>query len=245
MKQVLLVQLRTNPRSIAREREQYARLLSPDAFLHTVSVHDILHGAVSLHDTARFHDAVIFGGSADFDIDGGRDEADHARATSRAILDAVAPLIDHILERDMPFLGVCYGHQLLAEHCGGTVAHDTAQKKIGTHTVLRTDAGRADPLFAPLPDVFYAQYGHKDSATTHPHGAVVLASSPTCSFAALRYGNNVYTTQFHPELTAKDMRTRLANLPGYVPDASVLEEIFHESPEASRIVRLFCEKIVA
>lgn len=244
MKHVLLVQFRTKPRECEAEQARFARLFPTGIVLHTLNMSDILQGTVSLRDTVRFHDAIIFGGSAELYLDGGRNESDPARTQSRTLLDSVAPLLESVLTNDTPFLGICYGHQLFAEYCGGTVANDTQQEKVGTHTVARTEAGRADPVFQNLPDVFYAQYGHKDSVTNHPREAIVLASSPTCSFAALRYGTNAYTMQFHPELSARDMHNRLAQLPEYVPDVSILGGTLHESPEAARIVRLFCEKVV-
>lgn len=247
MKEVLLVQFRTDPEGIASEQAHYRKTVPDTVMIRPVSIFDFMNsetGAAALRAAAHAHDATIFGGSAEFDLDGGRAHDDPARTTSYTILDVIRPLITDILEHDMPFLGVCYGHQLFAEHCGGTVTNDKAQKKVGTHTVMRTEAGRIDPIFRELPDVFYAQYAHKDSITNHPASATVLGSSPNCSFAALRYGNNIYTTQFHPELTADDLRRRLQCVAGYLPETTNLEEMLHESGEASDIIHLFCKEVM-
>lgn len=247
MKEVLLVQFRTDPQSIVAEQDHYRQSIPETIIVRPVSIFNFMNsedGAAVLRAAAHAHHAIIFGGSGDFDLDGGRAPTDPAQTASYAILDTITPLIADILKHDIPFLGICYGHQLFAEHCGGLVKHDASQKKIGTHTVLRTEAGRADPIFQNLPDVFYAQYAHKDSVTRHPAHATVLASSPNCSFAALRYGNNAYTMQFHPELTASNLHRRLQCVSGYLPESVSLDGILHESPDASRILHLFCKKVM-
>ena len=76
-------------------------------------------------------------------------------------------------------------------------------------TVTVTSAGRDDPLFAEVPDVFDAYGGHKEAATALPAEAVCLASSPDCPVQAFRVRENVYATQFHPELDLDGIDTRI------------------------------------
>jgi GMP synthase (glutamine-hydrolysing) len=75
--------------------------------------------------------------------------------------------------------------------------------------VSLTEAGRADPLFAGLPDTFEAFVGHKEAIRDLPPGAVHLASSPACPVQAFRVRRNVYATQFHPELDVEGLCTRI------------------------------------
>ena len=151
------------------------------------------------------YDGIVLGGSSDFFIHGVKGEEYAERAGAREIMDRMRLLVEYIVERQVPTLGICFGHQLIAEVFGGTVTHDHLQKKGGTHEVRLTEAWKDDPLFAGFPAVFPAQYWHRDSVTRPPLGAVVLAEGDSCRFAALRYGSEVYTLQFHPELFPDDL----------------------------------------
>jgi GMP synthase (glutamine-hydrolysing) len=76
-------------------------------------------------------------------------------------------------------------------------------------TVTLTEQGRRDPLFADLPDVFDAYGGHKEGASALPPDIECLAYSADCPVQAFRVGDNVYATQFHPELDADGICTRI------------------------------------
>src|SRR6202035_3960310 len=62
---------------------------------------------------------------------------------------------------------------------------------------------------ADLPDVFDAYGGHKEGASALPSDLVCLAYSADCPVQAFRVGDNVYATQFHPELDADGISTRI------------------------------------
>src|SRR5690606_39734308 len=66
--------------------------------------------------------------------------------------------------------------------------------------VTVTAEGREDPLLAGAPDRFAAYVGHKEALSTLPPGAVLLATAPSCPIQMFRLGENMYATQFHPEL---------------------------------------------
>jgi GMP synthase (glutamine-hydrolysing) len=245
MHRIIVFQSRATPSSL--EAEQRAMIRSVDghatcAFLSTLDT------SLPWDDPSAIvgaYDGVIFGGSGDYDFDGGRPEDDHARLTSREVLKRTTPLIEYLISTSIPTLGICYGHQLIAEARDGKITHDKEQHKIGTHDVSLTDEGLADPLFSSLPQHFTAQYGHKDSVTSAPRGGTLLARGPRCSWSAIRYGSAVYTTQFHPELTAHDVIERLSASPGYLPEGGVSDDFVRPSHDASRIIPLFIERIVA
>jgi GMP synthase (glutamine-hydrolysing) len=94
-------------------------------------------------------------------------------------------------------LGVCYGHQLLADRWGGTVGRARSGLEIGTQVVHRDGE---DPLFAGLPRELAVQQNHGDEVTVVPPGAVVLAGNPHSAVQALRLGERVWSVQFHPEV---------------------------------------------
>jgi GMP synthase (glutamine-hydrolysing) len=75
--------------------------------------------------------------------------------------------------------------------------------------IALTAAGRRDPLLADLPAEFDAFTGHKEAISELPGHAVLLASSAGCPVQAFRIGSHIYATQFHPELDAAGMCTRV------------------------------------
>ena len=111
----------------------------------------------------------------------------------------LAGLLDEVVDRDLPFLGACYGVGTLGVHQGGIIDR-TYGEPVGAVPVTLTDDGLADPLFAGMPPTFAAFVGHKEAVHTLPAHAVVLATSPDCPVQAFRVRQNLYATQFHPEL---------------------------------------------
>src|SRR5580704_17835626 len=107
-------------------------------------------------------------------------------------------LLDAVVGADFPFLGACYGIGSLASHQGAVLGRRYSEP-----------AGRGDPLLRELPGEFDAFTGHKEAVSELPGQAVLLASSAGCPVQAFRVGANVYATQFHPELDAVGMCTRL------------------------------------
>jgi GMP synthase (glutamine-hydrolysing) len=128
--------------------------------------------------------------------------------TQRRVESELLPLIDRIVDEDFPFLGCCYGVGTLGAVIGATVDR-TYPEPVGALTVTLTEDGRRDPLFAELPDVFDAYGGHKEGASALPTGLTALAYSADCPIQAFRVGDNVYATQFHPELDADGICTRI------------------------------------
>ena len=117
------------------------------------------------------------------------------------LVDEKAVIREVVSERGMPFLGICLGHQLLADALGGMVA-PMAQPEIGILDVELTPAGRSDPLLAGLPQGFKCLQWHGAEVVEPPPDATVLAGSSRCAVQALRVGENAYGLQYHVELTA-------------------------------------------
>ncbi len=118
-----------------------------------------------------------------------------------------------VLKRNMPFLGVCLGHQLLAEALGGSVGHMT-EPEVGLMNVSLTQAGQVDPLFDGVTGPFACLQWHGCEISAMPKGSEALAASPRCAVQAIRIGQHAYGLQFHVELTA-DTVTEWAKVPAY------------------------------
>ena len=113
-----------------------------------------------------------------------------------------------VVAEDFPFFGACYGIGTLGSLHGGVVDR-TYGEPIGAVGVSLTDAGRLDPLFAPVPASFQVFLGHKEAVSRLPEDAVLLATSAACPVQAFRLGQNVYATQFHPELDVDGLCLRI------------------------------------
>ncbi len=103
---------------------------------------------------------------------------------------------------NLPYLGICFGGQLLARVHGAEVRANPS-KEIGTYSVRLTDQGQADPLFAGFDTTFPVFQWHTDTFKI-PFGAPVLASSELCANQAFRIVNQV-ALQFHLETRASDV----------------------------------------
>jgi GMP synthase (glutamine-hydrolysing) len=244
MQTILIIQSRRRPEILAEEQAEYARAAAGAATLVFKNSLDESEPWDSPELLLAGAKAVIIGGSGDLDFDGGREDGHEVRVTSKNLVKRLSPLINHLFVHNIPTLGICYGHQIIGEYCGTRVLHDTNQNKVGTFLVTLTDAGKADLLFSTLPPTFQAQYGHKDSLESVPKGATLLAKGERCRTSALRYGQSIYTTQFHPELTAEDSLWKLSNSSGYLPEGVSGESIVKESPEASTLIPTFIRLFV-
>lgn len=150
------------------------------------------------------YSGVIVGGSP---FDSAKPD-DEKSAVQRRVERELAPLLDEIVDRDFPFLGACYGVGTLGLH-EGAVVDTTFAEPIAPVTIRLTPEGRADPLLADLPDAFEAYAGHKEAVRELPPHAVLLASSDTCPVQMFRVKENLYATQFHPELDLEGIVTRI------------------------------------
>ncbi|WP_255012482.1 type 1 glutamine amidotransferase [Roseovarius sp. M141] len=108
--------------------------------------------------------------------------------------DWIPPLerfIRDVYEDGRPMVGVCFGHQIIAQAMGGTVekyAHGWA-------------VGRHDYIIDGQPMALNAW--HQDQVTQLPQGATVIGRNEFCDNAALLYGDRILTIQPHPEHTAE------------------------------------------
>lgn len=111
-----------------------------------------------------------------------------------------------VFEMGVPVLGICYGMQTMAEQLGGKVASSHLQEsgyagvniKHASHLLTGIEDHIADDGTLSL-DVWMS---HGDKVTVMPEGFVLMASTESCSIAAMvDDSRHFYGVQFHPEVT--------------------------------------------
>lgn len=103
-------------------------------------------------------------------------------------------------ERRGPYLGVCLGHQLLADALGGTVGPMT-RPEVGIFDVKLTPAGRKCRLLHDMPSEFPTLQWHGAEVRELPRDAVALAENRYCAIQAFQAGRDAYGIQYHVEQT--------------------------------------------
>lgn len=116
-------------------------------------------------------------------------------------------LIHDIVAAGRPLVGVCFGHQIIAQALGGRVEKFSGGWAIGPQTYAFPDGPKT------------VQAWHQDQVLEVPEGAQTIASNEFCKHAALLYPGKAYTVQPHPEFS--DLFTQgliETRAPGVVPD---------------------------
>ncbi len=242
MKRFLILQLR--PETDASDAE-YASILDKTG-LSPEQTHRVRLDCETLPEGLDVTDyaGVIVGGGPGCVSD---DPASKS-ALDAKIEGAIMRLMPQITAQDHPFMGCCYGLGILTAHLGGDVSKKKYGEPVGPSDCRLTEAGAEDPLTAGLNPKFEAFVGHKEAVQSLPDGCVHLVASDPCPYQMIRWGKNVYATQFHPEADAHDFEERIQIYKdhGYFPpeDAQRLIEICHAADvtQPGEILRRFAQR---
>lgn len=134
---------------------------------------------------------------------------------------ALEAWIPPVVEAGVPFLGICYGHQLLARALGGGVGFHPGGREMGTVDVRLLPACSGDLLFGSLPTPFKAHVSHAQTVLELPQGAVRLACNAFEPTHAFRFGARAWGVQFHPEFDAEIMKCHIEKRAGELTKAGL------------------------
>jgi GMP synthase (glutamine-hydrolysing) len=149
--------------------------------------------------------------------------------------------------KQVPTLGICYGHQLLAYALGGEVGFLPQQREVGTIAITLKPEAQADPLLGGLPESILVQLSHRQAVLTLPPDVTHLASSAMAEHQAFRYGEQVWGLQFHPEfdlpVSQAYVRYAAAGLTAEGQDAAAIAANLQATPIGPKIMQRFAARL--
>lgn len=151
--------------------------------------------------------------------------------------------IPKLIQKQVPLLGICYGHQLIARAMGGLVDYHAGGLEIGTTDVECVVQEKGDPLFDGLHRQFKAHVVHSQTVIRLPESSIVIAKNGFEPHHAFRIGPCAWGVQFHPEYDAAIETAYIGNMTqaikasGQEP-AQVLGEVV-ETPVAAMVLSRF------
>lgn len=154
-----------------------------------------------------------------------------------------ANFIEQVYALQIPMLGVCYGHQLIAWTFGGKVDFNANGREIGTVLIDLSAAAENDPLFQGFPASIAVNASHQQSVIELPAAAHRLASNSFDSNHGFRLGDSTWGVQFHPEFSKETTQayilTRQVDIEAEGLNAQALHHAVLDTPESADILRRF------
>ena len=166
-------------------RDMFEKLLSPHLPGARYTWFDVVNG--ELPASADACDAYVCTGS---------------RYSAYEERDWIVKLKDYVRELHESrkrFVGICFGHQVLAQALGGEVTLAEQGWGVGIHGMRIT---QHEPWMQPQQDDCRLQYMHGDQVQRLPREGVVLAAAPHCPVAMFRVGETMLGIEGHPEFPA-------------------------------------------
>jgi GMP synthase-like glutamine amidotransferase len=121
-------------------------------------------------------------------------------------IEAAAGFVRDVQDAGVPFVGVCFGHQLLAHALGGRTERAATGWGVGA---LAMDVIDGATWMRPQLPTATLLYSHQDQVTALPPGSRVLAAAPHCPVAMLAVGDDMIGMQAHPEFGVPYVRALL------------------------------------
>lgn len=112
-------------------------------------------------------------------------------------IDNIGNCKEFIRNLDVPILGICLGHQIIAETFGG----ETKSAEVESYAQIELNILKEDGLFKDIGDTLKVWASHKDEVVKLPEEFEILANSEECDVESMKHKEKpIYGIQFHPEV---------------------------------------------
>jgi len=201
----------------------------PDEVAARDGTYTDLYGALFAH---RGYDLRTFS-VVDMEFPEGPQEADawlvtgsrHGAYEDHPWIAPLEALIRTIRDAGTPLVGICFGHQIIAQALGGTVAKFPGGWSVGRHGY---DIGGHKVALTAW---------HQDQVTQLPPGATLLGQSAFTRNAVIAHGPHILTVQPHPEFTPSVVETLIEHRGRFVPnDLLATARARMNDPDDSRLI---------
>jgi GMP synthase (glutamine-hydrolysing) len=232
MQPLLILKLGDTFPDLVRDHGDFEHLILAQLAEHVPTVTVLDPRREPLPDARRFSGIVLTGS--------------HAMVTQRQPWsELTAEWLPSAVAAEVPLLGICYGHQLIAHAFGGEVGLKPAGKEFGTVPIHLEQAAHGDLLFDGLPPVFSAHTSHSQFVLRLPPDAVRLAFSERDPHSAYRLNASAWGVQFHPEYDMHTVRTYItecaAELRAEGIDPDALARQTSDTPHARELLARFAK----
>jgi GMP synthase (glutamine-hydrolysing) len=150
-----------------------------------------------------------------------------------------------IVAARVPLLGICFGHQLVAQALGGLVAKNPRGREIGT-VRARQIGMDDDALLSSVPPEFDVNASHIDSVARLPPGARILAATALDPASVFAVGDTTRCVQFHPEFDGDVVRSYIAARASVIAaegkDPAALASAAVDAPHGARFLYNFVRR---
>lgn len=158
--------------------------------------------AMAAKKIIKSFDTVIFN-AKDSEFPGSSDHFDGFIITgSKKSLEDNLPWMEELrsaIRTRKPVLGICFGHQLIADMLGGNVSRITEGYNFGYEMITLKQQGVKHPIFKDIPSPLLTFSSHRFLVKAPPPGGVVIAEG-RCGIQGFVKGNYI-GLQFHPDIS--------------------------------------------
>jgi GMP synthase-like glutamine amidotransferase len=123
-------------------------------------------------------------------------------------IDGLATFVREVHTARRPFVGICFGHQLIAHALGGRTERAAGGWGAGA---LAMEVTANEPWMSPERTQATLLYSHQDQVTVLPPGGRVLGSAAHCPVAMLAVDDDLVGIQAHPEFVTPYLRALLVD----------------------------------
>ena len=162
-----------------------------------------------------------------------------------AWIDALEKFVVDLDDAKIKFVGICFGHQMLAKALGGQVKVSDQGWGVG---ITRNDVDIEKDWMSPAQKSFNLVVSHHEQVTRLPQGVEVLASSDFCPYYMLQFNDHMMSIQGHPEFSKAYSSALMDKRADRIPADRIssgrcsLSETSHDDVMMQWIVNFFREK---